>query len=196
MREVANTAAGEFTVLLTSLRALITDARRQVLHAADVVHVRTCWAVGQHIVEFEQGGADRAAYGKRLMPLLAERLTAEFGRGFDVSNLRHMRVFYISFPIRDALRRELSWTHYRSLLRVDDATARTWYMNEAADQNWGTRALDRQIGTLYYERLLASQDRQPVREEAAANLAATAITPRDFIRDPILLAERALGEPT
>ena len=92
---------------------------------------------------------------------IAASLTVEFGKGFDVSNLRYMRLFYQAFPIRDALRHELSWTHYRSLLRVEDAAAREWYMNEAAAQNWNTRALDRQIGTLYYERLLASQDRRP-----------------------------------
>jgi predicted nuclease of restriction endonuclease-like (RecB) superfamily len=98
-----------------------------------------------------------------------------------------MRLFYQLFPNRDALRHELSWTHYRSLLRVEDAAARLWYMNEAAAQNWNTRALDRQIGTLYYERLLASQDRQPVREEAEAQLSALAVTPREFIRDPVML---------
>jgi hypothetical protein len=86
------------------------------------------------------------------------RLTAEFGQGFDERNLRHMRAFYSTFPNWNALRSELSWTHYRALLRVDDAAARLWYMNEAATQNWNTRALDRQIGTLYYERLLASED--------------------------------------
>jgi len=72
-------------------------------------------------------------------------------------------------------------------LRVEDAAARLWYMNEAADQNWNTRALDRQIGTLYYERLLASKDRQPVREEAAQHTSALSASPRDFIRDPVML---------
>jgi len=90
-------------------------------------------------------------------------------------------------PNCDALRHELSWTHYRSLLRVEDAQARQWYMNEAADQNWNTRALDRQIGTLYYERLLASQDIEAVRAEAAAKTAELVPTPRDFIHDPVML---------
>ena len=74
--------------LLGQLRTLIQDARRQVLRAVDTVHVRTCWEVGRHIVEFEQGGANRARYGAKLIPHLAERLTAEFGKGFDSSNLR------------------------------------------------------------------------------------------------------------
>ena len=123
----------------------------------------------------------------RGLTALAERLTAEFGKGFDASNLRYMRLFYQAFPICDALRHELSWTHYRTLLRVEDRTARHWYMAEACAQNWGTRALERQIGTLYYERLLASRDRQPVREEAARKVAETEALPREFVRDPVLL---------
>jgi len=145
--------------LLDQLRTLIVQARQQALRAVDVVQVRTCWEMGRHIVEFEQGGADRAQYGAKVLPRLAERLTAEFGKGFDASNLRYMRLFYQAFPNCDALRHELSWTHYRLLLRVEDRWAREWYMAEAATQNWGTRALERQIGTLYYERLLASRDR-------------------------------------
>ena len=135
--------------LLASVRDVIQLARQQALRAVDVVQVQTCWTVGHHIVEFEQGGASRAAYGKRLLGDLAASLTTEFGKGFDASNLRYMRLFYQAFPIRDALRHELSWTHYRALLRLEDSAARTWYMNESADQNWSTRALDRQIGTLY-----------------------------------------------
>ncbi len=98
--------------LLDQLRTLIVQARQQALRAVDVVQVRTCWEMGRHIVEFEQGGAERAQYGARLLSRLAEQLTAEFGKGFDVSNLRYMRLFYQAFPIRDALRHELSWTHY------------------------------------------------------------------------------------
>jgi predicted nuclease of restriction endonuclease-like (RecB) superfamily len=173
--------------LLASLREVIQIARQQAVRAVDLVQVRTCWTVGRHIVEYEQGGGARAEYGARLLPRLAERLTAEFGKGFDERNLWHMCRFYRAFPILNAVRTELSWTHCRSLLRVEDAAARLWYMNESADQNWNTRALDRQIGTLYYERLLASQDRQPVREEASAQIGALALTPRDFIRDPVML---------
>ncbi len=176
-----------FDGLLGQLRILIQEARQQALRAVDAVQVRTCWEVGRHIVEFEQGGVDRAAYGARLLPQLAGRLTTEYGKGFDASNLRYMRLFYQAFPKCDALRHELSWTHYRTLLRVEDPRAREWYMAEAARQNWSTRGLERQIGTLYYERLLASRDRHLVRKEAAGNLAAQEVTPRDFVRDPVLL---------
>lgn len=173
--------------LLNSLRQLIQQARQKVLRAADVVQVQTCWEIGRHIVEYEQGGASRADYGKRLLPSLAETLTGEFGKGFDTSNLRYMRLFYQAFPICDALRHELSWTHYRMLLRVENDKARSWYMNETATQGWTTRALERQIGTLYYERLLASSDRAAVEQEAASNIAPLQRSPREFVRDPVML---------
>jgi hypothetical protein len=127
--------------LLAELGALIRQARQRALRAVDIVQVQTCWELGRHIVEFEQGGAVRAVYGKRLLSELATALTAEFGKGFDASNPRYMRLFYQAFPKCDALRHELSWTHYRTLLRVDSDTARQWYMNEAAAQNWSSRAL-------------------------------------------------------
>ena len=179
--------------LLVELGALIRQARQRALRAVDTIQVQTCWELGRHIVEFEQGGASRAAYGKRLLPELAKALTAEFGKGFDASNLRYMRLFYQAFPKCDALRHELSWTHYRTLLRVDSDMARTWYMNEAASQNWSSRALERQIGTLYYERLLASQNRPAVEQEASVQLNALNLVPREFVRDPVLL--EFLGMP-
>ncbi|EIK70001.1 Predicted nuclease of restriction endonuclease-like (RecB) superfamily, DUF1016 family [Pseudomonas brassicacearum] len=101
--------------------------------------------------------------------------------------MRYMRLFYQALPICDALRHELSWTHYRTLPRVENANARRWYMNEAVTQNWSTRALERQIGTFYYERLLASHDRPAVEQEAAANLEKLYFGPRDIVRDPVVL---------
>jgi predicted nuclease of restriction endonuclease-like (RecB) superfamily len=172
--------------LLGNLRALIQGARQKALRAVDAVQVQTCWEIGRYIVEFEQGGAARAGYGTRLLSILAESLSGEFGRGFDATNLRHMRVFYLAFPIRDALRPELSWTHYRTLLKLDQASARSWYMAEAAAQGWTTRALERQINTLYYERLLATSDRSSVEEEAVVATAPLQ-SPRDFVRDPVML---------
>jgi DUF1016 N-terminal domain len=107
------------------------------------------YKIGRHIVEFEQNGAARAEYGKRLLPALAAALTTDFGKGFDAKNLWHMRRFFLAFPILDAVRRELSWTHYRTLLRVETDQARQWYMNETANRNWTIRALERQLCTLY-----------------------------------------------
>ncbi len=184
---MADLNAAPLSGLLDALRGLIREGRQRALRAVDMVQVQTCWEIGRHIVEFEQGGEARAAYGKQLLSRLAESLTREFGKGFDASNLRYMRLFYHAFPIRDALRHELSWTHYRVLLRVDNEQARLWYLNEAAVQNWSSRALDRQIGTLYYERLLQSNDKTSVAAEAQANVAALPVTPREFVRDPVML---------
>lgn len=180
-------SVGDLAPLLGTLRQLIADARIRAMRAVDEVQVQTCWQVGRHIVEFEQGGTVRAAYGKRLLPLLAEQLTADFGQGFDASNLRYMRLFYQAFPIRDALRHELSWTHYRLLTKLEREDARQWYMNEAATQNWSTRALQRQMSTLFYERLLLSQDKVAVAQEAGQKLAELEQSPRAFVRDPVML---------
>ncbi|HNC83964.1 MAG TPA: PDDEXK nuclease domain-containing protein [Nitrospira sp.] len=173
--------------LLDALRGLIAQARQQVLRHVDQVQVQTCWQIGRHIVEFEQGGQVRAAYGKRLLPQLGQSLAQEFGKGFDERNLRHMRAFFQSFPIWNAVRSELSWTHYRVLARVENEEARLWYMQEAATQNWSSRALERQIGTLYYERLLLSQDKAAVEVEARENLTPLELSPRAFVRDPVML---------
>jgi predicted nuclease of restriction endonuclease-like (RecB) superfamily len=172
---------------LSDLRRLVAEARHRALRAVDVIQVQTYWQVGCHLVEFEQGGSQRAAYGKRLLEVVAGRLTAEFGKGFDVSNLRNMRRFYNSFPKCDALRHELSWTHYRILSRVQSEEARVWCMSEAAEQNWSSRVLERQIGTLFFERLLMSQDKASVAEEAQHNNAKVESAPRAFVRDPVML---------
>lgn len=122
-----------------------------------------------------------------MLEQIAVQLTAEFGKGFDASNLYKMSLFYRLFPNLDALRLELSWTHYRLLLRVESSEGRAWYMNEAAEQNWSTRALERQIGTLYYERLLASKDRKAVMAEAKKKVTEANKSPREFVRDPVML---------
>jgi len=97
-----------------------------------------------------------------------------------------MRLVYLAFPIRDTVCHELSWSHYRALSRIDNEQARLWYMEEAVEQNWSVRALNRQIGTLYYERLLSSKDKQPVLEEAEQKTKLLALTPKDYLRDPYI----------
>lgn len=147
--------------------------------------VTAYWNIGKLIVEDEQQGNSRAEYGKAVLSDLSKRLTAEFGKGFDERELRRIRQFYLVFPKWDALRPELTWTHYRLLIRVQNETARLWYMNEAAEQTWSSRQLDRQISVLYYERLLNSSDKISVREEAGQNL--KQIAPQEFIHDPYVL---------
>ena len=129
-----------------AIRALLLAARAQARQTVNTAMVQTYWHIGRMIVEDEQGGQKRATYGKQVLRELARRLSEEFGVGFDVS-LRNMRQFFHAFPIRDALRLEWSWTHYRSLIRIDNLQARDWYASEAAEQGWSARALDRQIST-------------------------------------------------
>lgn len=171
--------------LYSSIREILLAARTSIQRAVNFAMVQAYWSIGKLIVEDEQRGERRAEYGKAVLADLSRRLTDEFGKGFDPSNLRYMRLFYLAFPICDALRHELSWTHYRLMLRVENEQARLWYMNEAADQAWSSRQLDRQISVLYYDRLLASRDRESVREEAAEKL--KEIVPENYLKDPYVL---------
>jgi predicted nuclease of restriction endonuclease-like (RecB) superfamily len=179
-----------------AIRALLLAARVQVRQTVNTAMVQTYWHIGRMIVEDEQGGQKRAAYGKQVLPELAKRLSEEFGSGFSVQSLWKYRQFYQCFPILSALRRELTWTHYKSLLRIESLAARDWYAKEAVEQGWSVRALDRQISTLYYERLLSSQDKAKaqLKDEAAHHIAKDAAPdPRDFICDPYVL--EFLGAP-
>lgn len=120
---------------------ILNAARNKAYAAVNFAMVEAYWEIGRSIVE-QQGGEERAEYGEELIEGLAERLTLDFGKGFDARNLRFMRQFYLAFPIRNALRTELSWTHYRRLSRIADPDARAWYMNECADSKWSTRQLE------------------------------------------------------
>lgn len=172
------------TAFYSHIAEVLLSARERAYSAVNYSMVLAYWEIGRSIVE-KQHGKERAAYGDALIKGLSERLTDDFGRGFDASNLLNMRRFYLAFPIQDALRPELTWTHYRKLIEVKDGTARTWYMNEAVDEQWSTRQLDRQISTLYYDRLLASVDKAPVVAEANRKLART--RPECFIKNPYVL---------
>jgi predicted nuclease of restriction endonuclease-like (RecB) superfamily len=167
------------------IRDVLTQARAKAWQAVNSEMVACYWQIGRLIVEEEQRGEARAMYGKRLIPELSKRLSTEFGKGFDRTNLQHMRALYLGFPIRDALRRELSWTHYRLLLRVERLEVRQFYIEECIEANWSTRQLDRQINSFYYERLLASRDREPVRKEIQA--LEPGLSPEDIIKDPYVL---------
>lgn len=173
--------------LADAIATQIEQARGQLRQAVNSVMVQSYWEIGRLIVEDEQQGESRAEYGKQQLQQLSQQLTERLGKGFDITNLRKMRTFYQAFPIRDALRLELSWTHYRTLLRIYNPQARDWYLHEAITQSWSARALERQIGTLYYERLLASQNKALVEQEAQSNTQPLAETAKDYLRDPYIL---------
>lgn len=150
--------------LYSSIRGCIVSAQQKIYSAVNSAMVSAYWEIGRRIFE-ACGKNDRAEYGKNLLRYLSDRLTGEFGKGFDESNLRKMRQFYLTFPNRDTLCPELSWSHYRLLMHVRDDKARMFYLEESEKSAWSVRQLERQIHTLYYQRILASQDKTAVASE-------------------------------
>ena len=132
------------THLLLSVKEIIIQSRQRVYKIVNSVLLDTYWNIGRLIIEDEQNGNAKATYGKATLKNLSKELTFEFGKGFDESNLRNMRSFYNAFPICDALRHELSWTHYRLLSRVESEEKRTYYLNESIEGNWNNRTLQKQ----------------------------------------------------
>ncbi len=167
-----------------SIRGYVIDAQRQVYSAVNAAMVAAYWNIGKAIYEV-CGESDRAAYGKRVLNYISDRLTAEFGKGFSVQGLRNMRQFYLAFPKRSTLRSELSWSHYRLLMRVEDENARAFDTEESVKAGWSVRQLQRQINTMFYHRILASKDKDRV----AAEIQTTVPKPEyeKIIKDPYVL---------
>ena len=170
------------------IRGILQSARSKAQTAVNSAMVEAYWLIGKRIVEEEQQGKERAEYGKQLLKNLAKALSAEFCKGLDERELRRIRQFYLCFPIRDTVRPELSWSHYRLLIRVEDKKARAYYQQESIEQQWSYRTLERNYKTLYYQRLLSSQEKDEMQDNTAdlqqKNL--------DFIKDPYVLKEAFL----
>ncbi len=166
------------------IKDILASARNKVYQTANFAMVEAYWQIGKSIIE-EQGGEDRAEYGAGLIKELSAQMTKDFGKGFTVANLKNMRQFYQTFPNGYALRSELSWTHYRLLMRVENDTARQFYLDEAVKSQWSTRQLERQINSFFYERLLSSKNKEAVSQEIQT--LEPAKTPEDIIRDPYVL---------
>ena len=164
---------------INDIKRLVNQSRQQAYAAINQAMVKMYWAIGQRIIKEEQQGKERAEYGKQLLIQLSEALTNEFGKGFSTQNLYYCRQFYLTFPeIFHTPCGILTWSHYRRLLSVTNKDARDWYLREAASQMWSYATLNRNISTQYYERLLMSQDKEPVREEML-------LKTRDFDRDKL-----------
>jgi predicted nuclease of restriction endonuclease-like (RecB) superfamily len=172
--------------LLNNIKILLESSRQQLQQTVNTAMVQTYWHIGRLIVEEEQNGNNRAEYGKQQLLILSEELTKDFGKGFDARNLRNMRQFYRCFPKWQTVSTELSWSHYVRLMRVENTTAKEWYMAEAIANNWSVRALDRQISVLYYERLLSSKEKAPVKLEAHKQVQNLQISSKDVLRDPYI----------
>jgi predicted nuclease of restriction endonuclease-like (RecB) superfamily len=172
------------TEVYDSIRTALAEARTNVVVAVNSAMVSVYWEIGRQIHE---AAGERAEYGRNLLAYLSKRLTAEFGKGFTVRNLRNMRQFYQTFPIRHTLRAELSWSHYRLLMKNTEPKRLQFYLNECADNNWTVRQLERQMFTFYYERLIATQ--KEYRAEIAGEIEQTEPkTDADYLlKDPYIL---------
>jgi predicted nuclease of restriction endonuclease-like (RecB) superfamily len=173
------------TNIIADIQSIIQKARATAVRAVDHERVIMYWHIGRRIFEEEQGGRERAAYGERLIKYLSEKLQPQFGGGFSSRNLNLFRQFYRCFPIVHALRAQLSWSHYRSLLALDNNDQREFYLNETLKNNWTSRQLERQLSSHFYERLLLSTDKESVL--AMARSERQPREAKDIIKDPMVL---------
>ena len=173
------------TTLAGRITTIIESARKRVQSVVDHEMVRAYWEIGREIVEDEQKGEKRAEYGEHLLKNLTTVLTSQYGKGFDYSNLKNMRQFYTTYPIGYALRSQLSWTHYRMLMRIDDLGKRSFYEIECTSSNWSTREMERQMNSMLFERLTLSRDKEGVM--ALAREGQVLREPSDIVKDPYVL---------
>lgn len=171
--------------LYKRVQEILDNARKKVYYTANFEMVQAYWNIGHEIVEEEQKGSRRADYGKYIIVRLSEKLIAKYERGFDTTNLWYMKQFYNTFKNLHAVSGELTWTHYRILLKVASDKAREYYMKEAVECRWSTRELDRQINTQYYERLLASGSKAALPKIAGKR--GEQMQPEHIIKDPYVL---------
>lgn len=182
-----NVGEGPSSNFIQEIKQLVLRGRQEAYAAVNQAMVNTYWQIGRRIVEEEQGGAERADYGKQILKQLSAALTEEFGKGFSVQNLYYFRQFYLTFPeIFHTPCGILTWSHYRRLLSVTDAQAREWYAKEASEQMWSYATLNRNISTQYYERLLLSQNKAPVEQEMKALTKEFDNDKLEFVKNPVV----------
>ncbi|MDD7544117.1 YhcG family protein [Actinobacillus porcinus] len=173
---------------LLEIKQILANARQKAYTAVNSAMVEAYWKIGERIVLEEQNGADRAAYGKEIIKNLSLELTNEFGAGFGERNIRNFRQFYLMFQdleIWKSVISKLTWTHIQRTLKISNDKARLYYLKEAAENNWSVRTLDRNISTLYYDRLLASQDQSIVKAEMLEK--SVPLQASDLIKSPTVL---------
>jgi len=166
------------------------------LSIADYIHteiVDSYWHIGQYIVEFEQGGRAKAGYGKGLLERLSKDLSLAYGKGFSLSNLKRMRQFYLVFPKGAEVPRQLSWTHFVELLKIDDPLERSFYLQQSILERWSTTELIRQKKASLFLRLAASKDKEGILQLAKQGQIIE--KPVDLIREPYVLEFLKIPEP-
>jgi predicted nuclease of restriction endonuclease-like (RecB) superfamily len=175
---------------IQEIKQILAQARQKTYQAINFAMVEAYWNIGQKIVLEEQNGNQRADYGKEIIKNLSKELSAEFGKGFSERSLREYRQFYILLPefeIRRTVFAILNWSHFQRVLRISDTNARNYYLKEASENMWSVRTLDRNISTLYYQRLLSSQNKQVVEDEMIENTKEYKLNALDFIKNPSVL---------
>lgn len=180
---------------IRDIKEILSKARQTAYTAINASMVQAYWQIGKRIVEQEQEGEKRAAYGEQVLKELSIALTTEFGKGFSAANLRNFRQFYLTYPnqkICYTLCSKLTWSHNRLIMRIDDTDARNWYLKEAAEQGWSVRALERNLDTLYYQRLLSSQKGQ---KSLTDSQSLEKSNPADFIKDPYVFEFLNIPQP-
>lgn len=186
-----------YETLLRGVSALLEDARHSAARSINAVITSTYWEIGRRIVEYEQHGARRAAYGEAVLKRLSVDLMTRFGRGFSERNLEQMRLFYLGWPISQTPsaksrppsvpRFPLSWSHYVRLLSVEDSQARAFYEAEALRGGWSVSQLDRQISTVFYERTALSRQKAAMLRKGAQGQVGERPSPEEEIKDPFVL---------
>ena len=178
---------------IDNIKELVISSRNRVYATVNTEMLNLYWNIGKAIVEIQQGD-ERASYGETVLEKLSQKLTAEFGKGFSKRNLERMRKFYIYFPIATTVSSQLSWSHYLELLKLDEEPKRNFYIKETINSRWSVRELQRQIGSLLYERLLLSADKEKVLElaEKGHELKHS----KDLVKDPFVLEFLDIKENT
>ena len=169
-----------------NIKKLMNESRNHVVNYVNTTMLFTYWNIGKMIVE-EQGGSSKAKYGDKLIAELSRQMTFDFGKGFDERNLRKIRQFYLMYPNWDSVRPELTWTHYRTLIRVEEEHIRNFYMEEAINGNWSVRQLERQIATCTYSRVIANNSGVEKINNVNEKTAAVKYEPNTVIKDPYML---------
>jgi predicted nuclease of restriction endonuclease-like (RecB) superfamily len=172
---------------IIEIKTLIQSARTKAYQAINSAMIEAYWEIGKRIVEEEQNGNQRASYGHEIIKKLSIELTEEFGKGFSERTLREYRQFYNYFPDLEIWRTafaKLSWSHFQRVLKLSDVKARTYYLNESIENTWSIRTLDRQISTLYFERLISTQQ---LTGHLMQEVDKVVIDSNDFIKNPTVL---------
>lgn len=171
--------------LIDNISMAIRDARRKVVSHINTTMTQTYWQIGKYIVEYEQGGQAKVAYGTSTLTILSQQLTARFGRGFSRPNLVNMRKFYLLYPNCQTVSDNLTWSHISELIKAEDNLERSFYEKECISQKWDVRTLRRQMSSALYLRLAASKDKDGVL--ALSKEGITVQKPEDVVRDSYTL---------